>query len=133
MDKQAYLEDVYEACFNDELEKIAGKGESIGKAIDSGLATWLKSFKRLGKGTKAAGRQTKRVYNPKGSMGSWSGGKGSRSGGLMQEDMTRTEALQRLGQSLKGTVSNSKAALATIGAGGFAAGGGGYMALRKKK
>ena len=100
MNKQAALKEIYDAAFQEELEKIALSGAGAGM-ITKGLKTIGKSFTRLRKGADQAVRHGQRVVTggPKG----------------------RVSAAKGLGKSLLSTAKNSKAAIGTVAAGGYIA------------
>ena len=92
INKQAYLEEIYNEAFNDELEKCGAPVNLIGMGV--------RSFKRLGKGLKTLGSHAKRVINP-------------------GEGMTRGAAVAKMGRSALSTAKNSQVALGTLGAGAY--------------
>ena len=95
MNKQAYLEEIYNAAFEAEIEKYA-----FAPAIKAGLKTLKTSFKNLGSGSKAVKDSLKMKGVP---------------GGFKSN-------LKRAGSEAIETAKRSKAALGTI-AGGTALGG----------
>jgi len=101
MNKQAYLEEIYNAAFDAELEK---NSSWIGTTVMGGLKTLGKSFKNLGSGAKDAFRQARAM---RGSTG--------------QQKMLQKKYLK---EGIQKTIKGSKPALyATAGAGAGAAGG----------
>jgi hypothetical protein len=115
-DKNTILEDIYNQAFRDELEKTAFAG------------TLGASFKALGTGLKAIPRHLQRLRSPGKYMGGWN--QAGRSGGKVQDQLTRGQAAGQFGRHLWGTAKRSKAALGTIGGVGAAGGAAGYMAGR---
>ena len=92
MDKQAFLEDIYNSAFEDELEKSAF------------LAAAAKSFISLGRGLKAVPKMLGRIADP-GKSKMWAAGAGG--GAPVRESLTSGRAAGQLGKHLMGTARKS--------------------------
>lgn len=99
MSKKAALNEIYDAAFQDELEKLA-----IPASLTSGMKTLGKSFKNLGKGLAHQGGHASKMTSTKSLAG------------LKQR-------VGWMGKSALTSAKKSKAALTTVGVGGAYAAG----------